>query len=98
MGKGGEGMEVSLQYVQLYLDRVYDLFALEAPEESPPLPLREGVSGGVYVQGARTLARVGLATVCLRDHAAKYGLLGSTATAKQAAAQARLWDIPALAA
>ena len=51
-----------------------------------------------YVQGARTLARVGLATVCLRDHAAKYGLLGSTATAKQAAAQARLWDIPALAA
>ena len=37
-------------------------------------------------------------TVCLRDHAAKYGLLGSTATAKRAAAQARLWDIPALAA
>ena len=50
-------IEISLQYVQVYLDRIYDLLADDENADTA-LPLREDPSSGVHVEGV-TNALVG---------------------------------------
>ena len=53
---GSREVEVRLQYVQVYLDKIYDLLTCEAEADSMPLMIREDSVHGVHVQGANTVA------------------------------------------
>ena len=67
---GGGTLEVSLQYYQLYLDRVYDLLGAEGDggADSAPLALREDPQhGGVYVQGGTSVGPLRSAEHGLRE-------------------------------